>query len=182
MDRSVSVRVLDRDLVAIEHGAENAHALALEPGERVLSHEARRNIGIAVTDRRLAGYTAASGWTERRLRVAEATPSRADLGERVAVFLTSQRVIGFDGHWREANFGPHEGVLRLSLDSDAVVVVTHVRVLAMTTTSNGFHSIAIREEEHVEDVYAGANGSEVRTAERILTFASSWSEVQRRIK
>lgn len=182
VDRNVSVRVLGRDLVAIEHSATDVHALALEPGERVLSHEARRNIGIAVTDRRIAGYTAASGWTERRLRVAEATPSRADLGEWVAVFLTSQRAIAFDGHWREVNFGPHEGVLRSSVESDAVVVVTNLRALAMTTTSNGFHPIAIREGERVEDVYAGANGSEVRTAERILTFAGSWSEVRRRIK
>ena len=174
--------MLDRDLVAIDAGSADAHLLALEPGERVLSHEARGKIGIAVTDRRLAGYTAAGGWSERRLRVSEATPSRADLGEQVAVFLTSQRAIGFDGHWREANFGLHEDALQSRVDSEAVVVVTNLRALAMTTISNGFHPIAIRAGEHVEDVYAGAASSEVRTTERILTFAGSWSEVRRRIE
>jgi hypothetical protein len=177
--RTVSVRVLDRDVVAIRAGSSDSHLLPLEPGERVLSHEAHGRIGIAVTDRRVVGFTSASGWTERRLRVSEATPSRAKVGARVAIFLTSQRAIGFDGHWREANFSFQEDTIVSEVKEGTAVIVTNLRALGLSETSSGFHPIPMRAGEVVESAIALDTTAEVRTSERVLRFSGSWTESPR---
>lgn len=179
VESSVSVRVLDRDFVAIDAGTPDTRLLPLESGERVLSYGARGRVGIGVTNRRLVGYTVSGGWTERRLRFEEATPSRAEMGMDIALFLTSHRAIGFDGHWRESHFGALEEPLQSDVGAGSLVVVTNLRALALTSASGGFRGVEIREGEQVENVYALQTSAEVHTSERSLLFSGTWTELPR---
>ena len=109
-------------------------------------------------------------------------PSRAEIGPRVALFLTSQRAIGFDGHWREANFAPTEEALQSNVGAGSLVVVTNLRALALTPESSGFQTIPMRVDERVENLYARAATAEVHTSERRLIFTDGWSEERRAIE
>lgn len=179
IEDTVIVRVLDREVVGVDAVARGSSSLRLDPGERLLSHEARGRIGIVVTNRRLLGFSAKSGWTERRLRIAESTPSRADVDARLALFLTSQRAIGFDGHWREEVLSPQEAVQRSSLASSTALVVTNRRAMGLSPASGGFVSIPLRVHEDVEQARAVATLAEVTTSQRVLVFSAgdgTWTE------
>jgi len=182
VEDTVIVRVLDRELVGVDAIGRGSVVLRLDPGERVLSYDARGRIGVAVTNRRLLAFSTKSGWTERRLRIAEASPARADVDARVALFVTSQRAIGFDGHWREEIFSPQEAVQRSSLASSTALVVTNRRALGLSPASGGFVSIALRVHENIEDARAIATLAEVTTSQRVLVFRAldgSWQEEKR---
>ena len=87
LEDTVAIVSLDRELVA-HTPARGSSKQRLQLGERLIWHGARGRIGFAVTDRRVFGFHSRSGWSSRRLRVAEASPARPELGSRIALFVT----------------------------------------------------------------------------------------------
>jgi hypothetical protein len=179
LEDTVAVVSIDRELIA--HTPDRGSSKRrLELGERLIWHGARGRIGFAVTDRRVFGFDSRSGWSDRRLRVAEASPARPKLSSRIALFVTSQRAIAFDGHWREEPIGPQEGVHTAAVGSGAALVVTNRRALALSPASREFVALKLGVHEIVETARTVASSAEVTTSKRVLFFSgASWSEQKR---
>jgi len=178
LEDTVSVIALDRELVA--HAADGRTSkLRLEVGERLQWHGARGRIGFAVSDRRVFGFRQTSGWSPRDLRVGEASPSRPELGPRLALFVTSQRAMAFDGQWVQDSIGPQEVVSHTSVGSRVALVVTQRRALGVAPGGAGFVSVPLRIHEEVESVRTAASSGEITTRRRLLFFSGpggSWTE------
>ena len=178
LEDTVSVISLDRELVA--HAANGRTSkLRLEVGERLRWHGARGRIGFAVSDRRVFGFRQTSGWTARDLRVGEVSPSRPELGPRLALFVTSQRAIAFDGQWVQDSIGPQEVVSHTGVGSRVALVVTQRRALGVAPGGAGFVSTPLQIHEDVESVRTTASSGEITTRRRLLFFSGpggSWSE------
>src|SRR5262245_7925533 len=86
----------------------------LELGEEVLPHGVDGRVAFAVTDRRILAIAASAGsFQAARFGRGEALAAPAALGDRVALFITNLRVIGFDGgsgNLVESRLGPRERV------------------------------------------------------------------------
>ena len=70
-----------------------------------------------------------------------APPPPPLLGDRVALVVTEQRVLGFDGGSRnlvERRLGPREQVLRTEVAANVAVVVTDRRALGLSPFAGGF--------------------------------------------
>jgi len=181
LEDTVAIVVLDRELVA--HGANRGSSrLRLEIGERLIWHGASGRIGFVVTDRRVLAFRSGFGWSDRRLRVAESSPGRAKLGTRIALFVTSQRAIAFDGHWREESIGPQEGLYASSVGSGAALVVTNRRALGLSPNSGRFVATKLEIHETIEAAETLGSTAQVTTSKRVLFFSgpsASWSEERR---
>jgi hypothetical protein len=178
------VLVLDRELVAIDGLAGTDTRAELELGEQVLWTDAHGRVGIAVTNRRLLAVATRSGaWQATRFRRGERPPDGVLLGEQVAVAVTAQRALGFDGgsgNLVERTLGPRERVIAADASGAVGVIVTDRRALGVSPFAGGFFSTALRVEESVEAVAATGNVATVRTSRRLLTFQAAggiWVEV-----
>lgn len=181
IEDTVAIVVVDRELVAHALGR-GSSKLRLEPGERLIWHGASGRIGFVVTDRRVLGYHRTTGWSDRRLLIGEASPSRPELGPRIALFVTSQRAIAYDGHWCQETIGPQEGIFSADVGSGAALVVTNRRALALSTGSSRFVETELGIHERIERARTVASSAEVTTSKRVLFFTgASWTEQERSI-
>ena len=182
----LQVLVQDGQLLAIdaESGAETAARLEL--GEHVLLTRERGRVGIAVTERRILGVATISGfWQSLRLRRREPAPREAELGDRVALLVTTQRVLGFvgrTGNFSEASIGPHEGLVARAVGANVLVVVTDRHALGLSADRGGFFDIPMLVNEHIESLAAFANHATLQTSNRLLIFrgpTGAWEEQPR---
>jgi hypothetical protein len=179
----LDIVVLPRELLAIDAEGGGQLAVRLELGEQVLYAKQRGRVGVAVTDRRMLAVAASSGsWQEARYRRGESPPADVTLGDRVALFLTPVRAIGFDGksgNLVESVIGPREAVQDSVVGQNLAVVVTSRRALGVSAARGGFFEAKLRVGEHVEDISALANVVTLRTSQRLLLFrgpTGSWEE------
>ena len=179
----LEIVVLKRKLLAIGARGGGQVELDLEIGERVLSTESRGRVGVALTDRRVLAVTDRSGsWQEERYLQTEKASTQVQLGDRVALITTSQRLLGFDGgsgNLIETRMGPHEKLLRTAVGSNVVVAVTDRRALGLSPSVGGFFPTPMRLGERIESVTAKADLVTVITSTRILIFrgpSGSWEE------
>lgn len=179
----LEIVVLPRELLAIDAQSGGQLAARLELGERVLYAKQRGRVGIAVTDRRMLAVTASSAaWQETRYRSGESPPPDVALGDRVALFLTPVRAIGFDGktgNLVESGIGPQESVLDSAVGQNLAVVVTTRRALGVSAARGGFFDTKLRVGERIREVSAVSNLVTLRTSQRLLLFrgpTGSWEE------
>ena len=118
----------------------------------------------------------------------EAPPSAAELGERIALMVTSVRVLGFDGgsgNLVESRLGIREKLLQMRVGATVGVAVTDRRALALSSDSGGFFSAKIGLAERLEAVTVSANLATVTTQRRLLVFrgpTGSWEERRRTLR
>lgn len=189
-DRDVSpladllqIVVRPRELLAIDAEGGGQREERLERGESVLWHATRGRVGVVLTDRRvLAVATGSAAWQEERFRSAERRPADAALGDRVALVVTSQRAIGFDGgsgNLLTSSLGPREAVLEHAVAENVGVIVTDRRALGVSPFVGGFFEASIQPGERLEHLAATANQATVTTTRRLLIFRAptgSWEE------
>jgi len=180
----LQVIVLDREVLAVDGLGGNDIRQPLERGERVLASDARGRVGIVLTDRRVLAVAVRSGsWQDARYRRGEAVPEGAFLGEQVALVVTRQRALGFDGgsgNIVESSLGPREQVLAVDASGAVGVVVTDRRALGISPFAGGFFEAKLQVGEKVESVAATGNFATVHTSRRLLTFQAltgAWVEV-----
>ncbi len=179
----LEIVVLPRELLAIDAESGGQLAERLELGERVLYAKQRGRVGIAVTDRRmLAVTTGSAAWQEARYRSGESPPPDVTLGDRVALFLTPLRAIGFDGktgNLVESGIGPQESLLDSAVGQNLAVVVTSRRALGVSANRGGFFETRLRVGEKIEALSAVSNLATLRTSQRLLLFrgpSGTWEE------
>lgn len=185
----LQVLVLDRQLVAIDArgGGQKEAPLRLE--ERVSWTGARGKVGVALTDQRILAVAAGSAaWQQADRRRAERLPSQAQLGDRVALVVTSHRAIGFDGgsgNLVESSLGVRERVRAARAGENVAVVVTDRRALGLSASVGGFFEAKLGVEERFESLEAGANLATLTTDRRVLIFrapSGSWEERLRTLR
>lgn len=179
----LQIVVLERELLAVDAESGGDTRESLELGERVLWQGARGRVGVVLTDRRvLAVGTGSAAWQDARYRRRERPPSRAHLGDRVALVLLATRALGFNGgsgNLVERSLGPGEAILELGVSGNVAVVVTDRRALGLSPFAGGFFEAKLQLRERVEAVRATGNLATVTTSRRLLTFrapSGSWGE------
>jgi hypothetical protein len=185
----LEVLVLDRQLVAVDARGGGQRELALRLQERVLWTGARGRVGVALTDQRVLAVAAGSAaWQETDRQLDEVLPGDALLGDRVALVVTSRRVLGFDGgsgNLVESRLGVRERVLALRAGENAAVVVTDRRALGLSPMVGGFFEAKLSQVERFESLTAAANLATVTTDRRVLIFrapSGSWEQRLRTLR
>ncbi len=182
----LEVFVLDRDLVAADaqNGGQRTERLRLN--EQLVWSGARGRVGVAITDQRvLAVGVGSAAWQTAGRQRDETLPGAAQLGARVALVVTSKRVLGFDGgsgNLVESALGVREEVRAVRVGENVAVVVTDRRALGLSPVAGGFFPVKLQLEERLESVTAGANLATVTTNRRVLLFRTptgSWEERRR---
>jgi hypothetical protein len=179
----LQIVVQRRQLLAIDAESGGQLEEPLQLGEQVLWHATQGRVGVALTDRRVLAVGVGSGaWQETRYRNAERRPQAASLGDRVALVLTSQRVLGFDGGSRnliEHELGPQESVRHSRVGQNVAVVVTSRLALGLSPFVGGFFTARLDVGERIEALAAFADHATLTTSRRLLIFRSttgSWEE------
>ncbi len=185
----LEVLVIDRDVLAIDAAGGGQTVARLRLDETVLWKRARGKVGIVITNQRiLAAATQSAAWQEMDYRLNELPPTEALLGDRVAVAITSQRVVGFNGgsaNLVEYRLGPHERVLAVRAGENVGVVVTDRHALCLSPFAGGFFKTPIDLNDPIESVTADSNLATLVSERRLLIFratTSSWEERERSLR
>lgn len=179
----LAVFVVDRDLVAVDARSGGQRTLRLRLEERVLWTGAQGRVGVAITDQRILAVAAEAGaWQQEDRDLGEFLPTDPLLGDRVALIVTSARMLGFDGgsgNLVESRLGVREQVLARRTGENTGVVVTDRRALGLSPLVGGFFEVKIALNEKLESVTASSNFATVTTDRRVLIFrtpSGSWEE------
>jgi hypothetical protein len=182
----LQITVLDRALVARAARGGSGPRVDLRLGETVLEQHVRGRVGVALTDRRvLAVGTGSAAWQDVTYRAREQLAGAPELGDRVALVVTSLRILGFDGgsgNLVERRLGSRERVEGQALGANVAVVVTDRRALGLSPFAGGFFEAPLSLYEHLEAIEASGNFATVRTSRRLLTFRAPdgvWTEQRR---
>ncbi|MEE2679522.1 MAG: hypothetical protein VX546_13155 [Myxococcota bacterium] len=185
----LEVFLLDRDLIAVDAESGGQLSVPLRLKETLAWSGARGRVGVAITDQRiLAAAVGSAAWQVAARQRGEVLPERALLGDRVALIVTSNRAIGFDGgsgNLVETSLGLRERVVDVAVGENAGVVVTDRRALGLSPVAGGFFPIKLDLEERIESVQASANLVNVTTNRRVLLFRTptgTWEERIRRLR
>jgi hypothetical protein len=126
--------------------------------------------------------TQSGSWQQTDYGRTEQRPESALLGERIALALTSERVLGFNGgsgNLAEVRLGPREQVVAARAGANVGVVVTDRRALGLSPFLGGFFSVPLTIGDQVEDVTAESNLATLTFGRRVLIFRAttgSWEE------
>ncbi len=184
----LEVLAIDRDLLAVDARSGGQVSLRLRLDERLLWKASQGIVGVAFTDQRLLAVAVGSAaWQEEKWLRDEVRPETALLGDRVALAVTSRRVLGFTSasNLIEGNLGLRERVLAARTGENVAVLVTDRRALGMSPDAGGFFEIPIQLEERLEAVEAASNLVTVTTQRRVLIFRGpfgSWEEKRRQLR
>ena len=185
----LEVLVLDRQLVAVDARGGGQRELALRLDERVLWTGARGRVGVALTDQRVLAVAVGSGaWQKADRHLDEELPGDALLGDRVALVVTSRRILGFDGgsgNLVESRLGIRERVLALRAGENVAIAVTDRRALGLSPMVGGFFEAKLSLVERLESLTAAANLATVTTDRRVLIFrapSGSWEQRLRTLR
>jgi hypothetical protein len=185
----LTVIVSDRDLLAIdaESGGQTTERLRL--AEQVLWQGARGKVGVVITDQRVLAVATQSGaWQETDYRRDEAPPQSALLGERVALLITSERVLGFNGgsgNLVEYRLGLREQFLDARVGANVGVVITDRNALGLSPFAGGFFEVALDLAEQIDRITADSNVATLRGSRRLWIFRAttgSWEQRSRSLR
>jgi len=180
----IEIVALDGELLAIDAHGGGTTRVRLRLGERVLWRRVKGLVGVAITDQRvLAVATDSASWQEAVYEQSESPPADgAVLGDRVALVVLEQRVLGFVGRvgrFVEIRLGPQESLRASRVGANVAVVVTDRKAHGLSYEAGGFFPVRLQLKERIEDVGASANFATVRTNQRVLVFRAptgSWAE------
>jgi len=185
----LQIILIDRNLRALDARGGSGPTERLEIGEELLYSESRGRVGVAITDRRILAIGVNSGfWQQTRYRQKEKPPIRSFLGDRLALILTGQRFLFFDGgtgNLTEEYVGLDEKLIGLDVASNVGVVVTNRRALGFSPFAGGFADIRVQLQEEIEEISTVSNMATVRTNKRLLTFRAptgAWAETDRNLR
>lgn len=181
----IEVVELEDELLAIDAEGGGTSVVKRLLGERVSWRGTRGLLAVVLTDRRvLAIGTGSSSWQEADYERGESAPERARLGDRVALVVLPQRVLGFvgtTGRFVEQRLGPHQELRAVRVGANVGVVVTDREALGLSP-SGGFFSIRLQLKERIDEVSVRSNLATVHTDQRVLVFrgpSGTWAERRR---
>jgi hypothetical protein len=179
---SLDIQRVGDELVAVSEGQFRA-TIRLALTEQILRQGAKGIVGVALTNRRfLAVSTASADWKQIRLQSDEAESAQVQLGANVAMLVTGQRLLAFDGVLgrltEERLIGP-EALITSGVNEHVGIVVTTRRVIGLASRSKGPVDRPLSLNESYESSKVLGTVARVRTSHRVLVFDGSsgiWTE------
>ena len=179
----IEIVVMDDEILAVDAESGGSSVVRRQLGESVLWTGTRGRVGLVITDRRVLGFAPRSGgWQEARYERGEAPPHDAQLGDRVAVIILRQRVLGFlgtAGRFVQTRLGPLEDLRTVQVGANVAVLVTNRVAVGLSPEAGGFFSIRLQLRERLTEVTARSNLATVQTDQRVLVFRAptgTWAE------
>ena len=180
----IDIQELDGDVIAIREG--RAILLDLPAQEKILWSGSKGYIGAVLTNRRfLAISRSAIGWHEISLKEKETLEAITLLSEYLALLVTVDRGICFDGknnRFIELQRPANEVFLKLAVNKYVAVVVSSHYAFGFALEGRAFNRIPFLPNEYFETLTTKAHFATIRTTKRLLIFRdsdSSWSVVDR---
>jgi len=184
----LQVLVVDRELLAIDAASGGQTVARLRLDESVLWKGARGKVGVIITDERvLAVATRSAAWQEADYGRTELRPESALLGQRVALALTSDRVLGFDGesgNLVEYRLKPRERVIAARAGDNVAVVITERQALGLSPFVGGFFRVPLKLGDPIEGLAIESNIATLTLGSQLLIFRAttgSWEERSRKL-
>ncbi len=184
----LQVLVVDRELLAIDAASGGQTVARLRLDESVLWKGARGKVGVIITDERvLAVATRSAAWQEADYGRTERRPESALLGQRVALALTSDRVLGFDGesgNLVEYRLKPRERVIAARAGDNVAVVVTERQALGLSPFVGGFFRVPLKLGDPIEGLATESNIATLTLGSQLLIFRATtgtWEERSRNL-
>ncbi len=185
----LEILAVDRELLAIDATGGGQTVARLRLNETVVWKGARGRVGVVITDQRILAVAAQSAsWQEIDYRRAEQRPESALLGERVALAVTSERVLGFDGgsgNLVEYRLKPRERMVVARAGANVGVVVTDRQALGLSPFVGGFFPVPLALTDRVEALSAESNLATLTANRRVLIFRATtgtWEERSRDLR
>jgi hypothetical protein len=188
----VRITALNRTLMALDSINGGIFYERLGPGEELRHHFESGIVGIALTNFRVVGFSAASGsWSSYRFFGDEVPLNDGlRLSSRLALLVTTRKAVLFDsatGSWIQTNLPPFDSALGLHVTENLALVVTQRKVLGYSAgfcedqrlRVRAWTGLDLRIQEPVVDIAVGDTVATLDTPQRLLVFnvASSWSWV-----
>jgi len=179
----LEILAVDRELLAIDAAGGGQTVARLRLDEVVVWKGARGKVGVVITDQRVLAVATQSGsWQEADYGRTELRPESALLGERIALAITSDRVLGFDGgsgNLVEQRLGPREKFVAARVGENVAVVVTDRQAIGLSPFLGGFFSVPIGLKDQIESISAESNIVTLTSSRQILIFRATtgtWEE------
>jgi hypothetical protein len=179
----IEIVVMDDEILAVDAESGGSSVVRRQLGESVLWTGTRGRVGLVITDRRVLGFAPrAGGWQEAPYERSEAPPHDAQLGDRVAVIILRQRVLGFlgtVGRFVQTRLGPQEDLRTVQVGANVAVLVTSRVAIGLSPEAGGFFSTRLQLRERLTEVTARSNLATVQTNQRVLVFRAptgTWAE------
>jgi hypothetical protein len=182
----IEIVVLENEILGIDAEGGGTSVERKRLGETVLWTGTRGRVGIVLTNHRVLAIAPRSGgWQEAVYERGEPPAHSAQLGDRVALVMMPQRMLGFlgtVGRFVQERLGPQENLRATRVGANVAVVVTDRVALGLSPEAGGFFPIRLQVRERIEDVAARSNVATVNTSQRILVFRAptgTWAERRR---
>lgn len=179
----VALTVL-RDQIFAATSGEGIVRIGLASGEQVLAMEARGLNALALTSRRLLGFSAqVKRWSEERLNLFEQVLERK-ITPRLVLVRTDKRIFGFQGpfgRWKVEDFSLGEDFREMLVGTHVAVMLTSRRALGFSAFTGGFFAQDLPTDEPVIETMVNDNVVILSTAGRRLIFRSQvavWGELR----
>ena len=182
----IEIVVMDDEILGVDAESGGSSVVRRRLGEPVLWTGVRGRVGVVITDQRLLAITPRTGgWQEAPYERGESPPRSAELGDRVALIVLRNRMIGFlgtVGRFVQVRLGPNEDLRAQSVGANVAVLVTSRSAIGLSPEAGGFFSIRLQVRERIATVSARSNLATVHTDQRVLVFKSptgTWAERRR---
>jgi hypothetical protein len=179
---SLDIQRVGDELVAVGEGKFRAN-IRLELKERILWQGTKGIVGVTLTNHRfLAVSTASADWKQMRLQSDEAESAQVQLGANIAVLVTGQRLLAFDGvlgRLTEERLVGQEALITSGVNEHVGIVVTTRRVIGLASRSEAPVDLALKLSESYESSKVLDTVARVQTSHRVLVFDGSsgiWTE------
>jgi hypothetical protein len=183
----IDIQELDGDVIAIREGREKL--FDLPSAEKILWSGSKGYIGAVLTERRFLAISESSiSWHEISLKEKETQEAITLLSEYLALLVTVDRGICFDGknnRFIELQRPANEEFLELAVNKYVAVVVSSRYAFGLALGGEEFNKIPFRPNEYFETLKTTAHFATIRTTKRVLTFMdsdSSWTVVDRPLR
>ena len=182
----IEIVVMEDEILGVDAESGGSSVVRRRLNEPVLWTGVRGRVGVVITDQRLLAISPRTGgWQEAPYERGEPPARFAELGDRVALIVMPNRVIGFlgtVGRFVQVRLGPHEDLRAQSVGANVAVLVTSRSAIGLSPEAGGFFSIRLQVRERITEVSARANLATISTDQRVLVFRSptgTWAERRR---
>lgn len=186
IEDAIEIHEVRGKVVAVRNERSNL-SFELSLKEPILWKGTRGKVGALLTEKRfLAVSTTSDDWLEQTLRLHEADDAKTAISPYLALLVTRQRAVGFDGLTNrlvENRLPLFETIVAAEADYRVAVVVLSGRCAGFTVGHSGFAEIIFRIDEEFQTLEMKPRLATVRTSERVLSFkaaSSAWSELSLR--
>jgi hypothetical protein len=186
IEDSIDIQELDGDVIAIRD--RRVKLFDIPSQEKILRIDSKGYVGALLTEKRFLVISKSSiNWFEISLREKETQGAITLLSEYLALLVTVDRAICFDGKYNrliELQRPANEEFIEAAVNKYVAVLVSSHYAFGLTLGKE-FNKIQFRPDEFFETLQTKAHFATIRTTKRLLIYRdsdSSWTVVNRPLR